>query len=144
MKPRNVLLPNPARVLPILAVLLGFLLLSTPAMLQQKNNTRIPDAKVLLTIKTENLNVRGITFAKEKLWLLNARTKTLDQFDLESRKTVASLAVKIKSPTGLAWDGTYFWCLEDATKSIYRIHPRTPKPSSGFERRSKKRTCWKR
>jgi hypothetical protein len=122
----------------IMAILIvyGLVLLSWSCIPEQKakveSKSQLPESKVLTTLKVKKINPVGVVMLNKQLLVVDSTNATLSGYDAKN-KLVGTVKLAVKSPRGLATDGTNIWVADNSTKKILQIEPKTGVVLKSFE-----------
>ncbi len=85
------------------------------------------DQNVLHVLASPVLDPRGLTWAKDRLWVIDGKSRLLARVHPESGKMEHTWELSIAGPTAVAWDGSFLRILDAEKQVVYRFDPENGK-----------------
>lgn len=71
----------------------------------------------------KDFEIKGLTFAQDRLWVLDKAKNVLREYDPVNRNTVKTYPAPCKNPHGLSWDGARLLVPDEKTHEVHVVNP---------------------
>ena len=65
----------------------------------------------------------GLVMAQKALWAVDTKARALKKIDIETKRVVSTVPLRIGEPRGITWDGKMFWVVDNREKVVHQIEP---------------------